>query len=164
MAMERLHALVNKVLPRPGDMYNNIDEYIEDEEPDCKRCDIDIFHPLSADDDYDYFCSSCIALMEDYCMAREKELEVSEKERERAQILALFDKVMPRESQLCYDIRKSEENEKPGCEYGDADPFRPLSADDKYRYSVSTSSKTLKESITADQLLTLLVGLLRLPG
>jgi hypothetical protein len=129
--MERLHALVNEVLPRPGDMYNNIDEYIEDEEPDCKCCDIDIFHPLSADDDYDYFCSSCIALMEEYGVLREKELAAREKERERAQILALFDEVMPRESQLCYDIRKSKENEKPGYEYGDADPCHPPSADDE---------------------------------
>jgi hypothetical protein len=63
-----------------GNIYNNI----EDEEPDYKRCDIDIFYPLSADDNYNYFYSSCIALIEDYYIAREKELEVSKKERERA--------------------------------------------------------------------------------
>ena len=84
MAIERLHALVNKVLLRPGDIYNNIDKYIKDKEPDCKCCDIDIFHLLSADDDYNYFCSSCIALIEEYCVLREKELAAREKERERA--------------------------------------------------------------------------------
>jgi hypothetical protein len=62
---------------------------------------------------------------------REKELVAREKERERAQILALFDKVMPYKSQLYYDIRKSKENGKPGYKYGDTDPCYPLSVDYK---------------------------------
>ena len=92
--MERLHALVNKVLLCPGDIYNNINKYIEDEELDCKCCDIDIFHLLSADNNYNYFYSSCITLIEEYSVLKEKELVVREKERERAQILTLFDKVI----------------------------------------------------------------------
>ena len=76
--------LVNEVLLYPGDIYNNIDEYIKDEELDCKYCDIDIFYPLSVDNDYDYFYSSCIALIEEYGVLREKELVAREKERERA--------------------------------------------------------------------------------
>jgi hypothetical protein len=84
VAMERLHALANKVLLYPGDIYNNINKYIEDEELNCKCCDIDIFYLLSADDNYDYFYSSCIALMEEYNVLREKELVVREKEWERA--------------------------------------------------------------------------------
>ena len=78
--MEKLHALVNKVLPCLGNMYNNINEYIEDEELDCKCCNIDIFHPLSADDDYDYIYNNCITLMEKYCILKEKELAAREKE------------------------------------------------------------------------------------
>jgi hypothetical protein len=84
VAIERLYALANEVLPRPGDIYNNINKYIKDEELDYKCCDIDIFYPLSADDDYDYFYSSYIALIEEYSVLREKELVVREKERERA--------------------------------------------------------------------------------
>ena len=84
MAIERLYILANKVLLYPGDIYNNINKYIKDEELDRKYCDIDIFYPLSADDDYNYFYSSCIALMEEYSVLREKELAVREKERERA--------------------------------------------------------------------------------
>ena len=38
---------------------------------------------------------------------------------------------MPYESQLYYNIYKFEENEKLGYKYGDADPFYPLSADNK---------------------------------
>jgi hypothetical protein len=84
VAIERLHVLANKVLLRPGDIYNNIDKYIKDKELDYKCCDIDIFYPLSTDNDYDYFYSSCIALIEEYGVLREKELVVREKERERA--------------------------------------------------------------------------------
>ena len=84
MAIERLHALANKVLLRLGDIYNNINKYIEDEELDCKCYDIDIFYLLSADDNYNYFCSSCITLIEEYNVLREKELVAREKERERA--------------------------------------------------------------------------------
>ena len=123
--MERLHALVNEVLLYPGDIYNNINKYIKDEELDCKCYNIDIFYPLSADDNYDYFYSSYIALMEEYGVLREKELAAREKERERAQILALFNKVIPRKSQLYYNIRKSKENKKPGYKYGDIDPYHP---------------------------------------
>jgi len=84
MAIERLYALANEVLPRPGDIYNNIDEYIKDKELDCKCCDIDIFYLLSVDNDYNYFYSSCIALIEEYNILREKELVAREKEWERA--------------------------------------------------------------------------------
>jgi len=84
MAIERLHILVNKVLLRPGDIYNNIDKYIKNKELDYKCCDINIFYPLSADDNYNYFYSSYIALIEEYYVLREKELAVREKERERA--------------------------------------------------------------------------------
>ena len=83
MAIERLHALVNKVLLCLGDIYN-INKYIKDEELDYKCCDIDIFYPLSIDNNYNYFYSSCIALIEEYSVLREKELVVREKERERA--------------------------------------------------------------------------------
>ena len=77
--MERLYALVNKVLLYPGDIYNNINKYIKDKELDCKCYNIDIFYPLSIDDDYDYFYSSCIALIEEYYILREKELVAREK-------------------------------------------------------------------------------------
>ena len=82
--MERLYALVNKVLLYLGDIYNNINKYIKDKELDCKCCDIDIFYPLSADNNYNYFYSSCIALIEEYCVLKEKELVVREKEWGRA--------------------------------------------------------------------------------
>jgi len=110
--MEKLYILVNKVLPRPGNIYNNINKYIKkyikDKELDCKCCNIDIFHPFSADDDYNYIYSNCIILIKEYCILKEKELAVKEKKQERAQILILFNKIMPCESQLCYNIYKSE--------------------------------------------------------
>jgi len=82
--MERLYILVNKVLLRLGNIYNNIDKYIKDKELDYKCCNIDIFYLLSADNNYNYFYSSCIALIEEYYVLREKELVAREKEWERA--------------------------------------------------------------------------------
>jgi len=78
-----LHALVNKVLLYLGNIYNSIKEYIKDEKLDCKCCNINIFHPLSADNNYNYFYSSCITLIKEYYILKEKKLAVKEKEWDR---------------------------------------------------------------------------------